>query len=140
MTDVLAATRARIGEVLALRWCDIGLGGIERKPSVTLWGTLTWVTGLGLIRQDHPKTASEWRTITRPAFVAKLLCRYRAERQPDMKDPMFPSVFGSFRSANNCRGQWRDAIAGTKAQRAPDVSDALEQLARPPTPPPLISM
>jgi integrase len=185
VTDMLAATGARIGEVLALRWTDIDLGEEQRKPTATISGTVIWITGQGLVRQDHPKTASGWRTIALPDFAADILRRYIAEHRPGPDDPVFPSSSGSFRSPNNFRRQWRDAIAGTgyewvtphsfrrtvatlldrerstddaaaqlghsdtavtkahyiaKAHRAPDVTDVLQQLQRPPTPPPAMRL
>jgi len=39
MTDVLAATGARTGEVLALRWADAYLGDEGEKATVTISGT-----------------------------------------------------------------------------------------------------
>jgi integrase len=81
--------------------------------TVTICGTMTWVNGTGLIRQDHPKTAPGWRTITLPDFAADLLRRYLAERHPGPDDPVFPSHSGTFRSPNNLRRQLRDALAGT---------------------------
>jgi integrase len=179
VTDILAATGARIGEVLALRWTDINHDD-DGKATVTISGTVTWINGQGLVRQDHPKTASGWRTITLPPFAANLLRAYHQERQPTPDDPVFPSGSGTFRSPNNFRRAWRDAITGTgyewvtphtfrrtvatlldrerstddaaaqlghsdtavtrthyiaKAHRAPDVSDVLQQLQRPPVPP-----
>jgi integrase len=113
VTDLLAATGARIGELFALRWSDIALGEDGGKTTVTIRGTLTMIKGQGLVRQDHPKTASGWRTITLPDFAADLLHQYAEQRQPSPDDPVFPSHSGTFRSPNNFRRQWRDAIQGT---------------------------
>jgi hypothetical protein len=59
------------------------------------------------------KRTGETRSITLPDFAADLLRRYIAERGPDLGDPVFRSASGSFRSPNNFRRRWRDAVAGT---------------------------
>jgi integrase len=81
---------------------------------VTICGTTTWIEGQGLVRQDHPKTASGWRTVTLPDFAATLLRRYVNERSPGLDDPILPSHAGTFRNPNNLRRQLRDALAGTE--------------------------
>jgi integrase len=75
---------------------------------------MTWVNGTGLVRQDHQKTASGWRTITLLDFAVTLLRRYIAERAPLPEEPVLPSHAGTFRSPNNFRRQMREALAGTE--------------------------
>ncbi|MDR3106997.1 MAG: hypothetical protein LBU05_02185, partial [Bifidobacteriaceae bacterium] len=75
VVDVLAATGARIGEALALRWADIDLEA--PPPTATVSGTLVYVKGRGLVRQDHPKTDAGWRTVVLPGFAVETLRRTR---------------------------------------------------------------
>ena len=111
--DMLTATGARIGEVLAIRWSDISLAPEHGKPTVTIAGTLVTRSSDGLIRQDHPKTKSGWRTITLPHFAVVMLTRRSVESQPSQEDVVFPSHAGTLRSPNNFRRQLRDAVEGT---------------------------
>jgi integrase len=112
VTDMLAATGARIGEVLALRWAGIDLGDTSRRPTATISGAgFEWVT---------PHTFR--RT------VATLLDRERSTddaARPGCATPTRP---------------WPTPTVSPKAHRAPDVTDVLQQLQRPPTPPPAISL
>jgi integrase len=112
VVDVLAATGARIGEVLALRWADIDLEAVP--PTATISGTLVYVKGQGLIRQDHPKTDAGWRTVALPAFAVETLRRTRGARAPNESDVVFPSAAGTLRSPANFRRQWREARRGTR--------------------------
>jgi integrase len=111
--DILLATGARIGEVLALRWSDIDLDGADGKVTATISGTLVSQKAKGLIRQDHPKTQAGWRTITLPAFAADTLRQVRATWLANPHDVVFPSHAGTLRSPNNVRRQLRDAIGAT---------------------------
>ena len=108
--DVLLATGARIGEVLALTW-----PAVELEPgdeAVTITGTVVWEdqeTGpRKLIRQDHPKTASSWRRLELPWFAADTLLRRRV-MAPDGNPGglVFPSSVGTLRDPNNVRATWR---------------------------------
>jgi len=98
---------------MTLRWADVTFGNGGKKSTVTISATVTWINSRGLIRQDHPKTDSGWRTITLPQFATDLLRRYAADRHPAPEDPIFPSGTGTFRSPNNFRRAWLAAIDGT---------------------------
>jgi AbrB family looped-hinge helix DNA binding protein len=64
VVDVLLVTGGRIGEVLALRWCDLDL---ETDPAtVTFAGTIVYVHGRGHVRQARTKTAAGHRTVILP--------------------------------------------------------------------------
>lgn len=55
---VLASTGMRRGELLALRWCDIDLGGREINVS---WSVVDGGTGVGIVRK--PTKTSDWRDV-----------------------------------------------------------------------------
>jgi hypothetical protein len=71
VVDVLLATGGRIGEVLALRWCDLDLDA--DPPTVTFAGTMVYVHGHGHLRQDRTKTAAGHRTLVLPPFAVTTL-------------------------------------------------------------------
>ncbi|MBB6627611.1 tyrosine-type recombinase/integrase [Nocardioides sp. KIGAM211] len=79
--EVLLGTAMRIGEVLALRPCDI-----QELPSgmvATVNGTVVQRKGSGTERLDRPKTAASIRTIPVPEFAAVVLRR----RLATVRDP-----------------------------------------------------
>src|SRR3546814_14670709 len=71
--DLMLATGARIGEILALRWIDVHLAG--DRPKVTISGTIQTEPGTGTYRTPSPKSASSLRTVTSPNFAAAVLVR-----------------------------------------------------------------
>ena len=73
--DLLLATGARIGEVLAVRWCDIDLS--LEHPTVTICGTLVSETGAPVWRKDTTKSPAGMRTLTLPRFAVDMLLRRR---------------------------------------------------------------
>ena len=61
----------RIGEVLAIRKCDVD---VTRSPArVRICATVVSPTCKPTFRQDHPKTSSSRRTISVPTFTAEVL-------------------------------------------------------------------
>jgi integrase len=109
--DLLLATGARLGEVLALRWTDVNLAG--PRATVTISGTVVYVKGRGYYRQGWPKSAAGFRTLVLPRFaVAVLLRRYVAAR-PNPYDAVFASRRGTWLSPHNVRRQWRQVRAET---------------------------
>lgn len=107
VVDILLATGARIGEVLAIRWRDVDLSA--EHPRLTITGTVVHLTGEGLRRQDHPKTSSSRRTVVLPRFAVDTLMRLRLEAYGNPHDVVFPSAVGTLRSPHNFRRQWRAA-------------------------------
>ena len=99
--DMLLATGARTGEVLAIRWADLDLD--DSHPTVAISGTVVQSTGRGLVRQDRTKTASSHRRLRLPTFAATVL---RARERTSVY--VFPSSTGTLRSPSNMRRQWRD--------------------------------
>lgn len=107
VVDLLLATGARIGEVLALRWSDVDLSA--EPPTVTISGTVVRVAGQGLSRQATPKTAAGYRTVTLPRFAVETLLRRQVHGWPNAYDVVFPSTTGTLRDPHNLRRQWREA-------------------------------
>src|SRR3546814_3232502 len=71
--DLMLATGARIGEILALRWIDVHLDG--DRPKVTISGTIKTEPGKGTYRKTSPKSDSSLRTVIIPNFAAAVLVR-----------------------------------------------------------------
>lgn len=101
LVDFMLGTGVRVGEALAVRWCDIDLDGIpianpdgtlRLAPIVTVNGNIVRVKGKGLIR--HPgKTKKAIRTFELPRFVAEMLRRRRPPKLPtDSTMPVFPGA------------------------------------------------
>lgn len=116
LVDVMLGSGMRIGEVLGLRWCDVtGLDDDAGGPvRATVAGTLVTVAGDGLRRQDHPKSAAGWRTVTLPAFAVAALREQRAARADLIEDvgtelTVFCSPVGGLRWPGSVRKAWRVA-------------------------------
>lgn len=108
VADMMLATGARIGEVLALQWSDFNL----EAWTVTIQSTLVNVPGAGLERRS-PKTRSSVRTLTLPEFVRPWL----SSQLKDAHVPwVFPSATGQARWPENIRTQWREAVRGTSVE------------------------
>ncbi|WP_407343482.1 tyrosine recombinase XerC [Pengzhenrongella phosphoraccumulans] len=71
--ETMLGTSARIGEVLALRRCDVDLETMP--PTVRIAGTIISLDDGPTFRQDHPKTNRSRRTVTIPAFAATALAQ-----------------------------------------------------------------
>ncbi len=76
--EVMLGTSARIGEVLAIRTCDIDATG--SPATVRLCGTIVTHAGKPTHRQPHPKTANSTRTVSVPSFTAEVLRAFGGPR------------------------------------------------------------
>lgn len=95
----MLGTGVRIGEALAMRWCDVDLVGVDvlvngtvrRVHPARIGPTLVRADGRGLVRQDDGKTAAATRTPLLPDFVVTML---QVRRPPDAPDtfPIFAST------------------------------------------------
>jgi integrase len=104
---LLAATRLRRSELLALRWEDVDLDG----RVLTVTGSVAPVKGQGLVRQDRTKGGDE-RSVPLPQFAVDALHRRKGGRQgPNTVRVIFPSFDGHTVGP----GQLRKAVArGTR--------------------------
>lgn len=69
--EVMLGTSARIGEVLAIRKCDVDVTG--SPATVRLCGTIVSPSGKPTHRQAHPKTMKSTRTVSVPSFTAEVV-------------------------------------------------------------------
>jgi integrase len=69
--EVMLGTSARIGEVLAIRKCDVDV--TVSPATVRICGTIVSPKGKPTHRQHHPKTQKSTRTVSVPPFVAEVL-------------------------------------------------------------------
>lgn len=69
--EVMLGTSARIGEVLAIRKCDVDV--TTTPATVRLCGTIVSPAGKPTHRQPHPKTMKSTRTVSVPSFTAEVL-------------------------------------------------------------------
>jgi integrase len=69
--EVMLGTSARIGEVLAIRKCDVD---VTKSPAtVRICGTIISPAGKPTYRQHHPKTEKSIRVVSVPSFTAEVL-------------------------------------------------------------------
>lgn len=119
--ELMLATGARIGEVLALRWEDADF----TTTPVTVWlsGTETWDTATGHHRQEGRKghaadaDADHGRhPVALPKWAADRLLELRVDAGANSL--VFPSRAGTLRSQHNVRRSLREALVGTEFEKA----------------------
>lgn len=109
IVEVMLGTSARIGEVLAIRRCDVDVtGGV---PSIRICGTIVSLKGEPTARQDHPKTAKSCRTVAIPSFTTEAV-RKRLARMKDTSPEalLFSSRGGAPLTTANVRRQLRHVL------------------------------
>jgi integrase len=110
---LLVVTGLRPGELLALRWSDVNLSA--PRPYLEVTGTIKQEKGLGVYRQEYPKSESSERPVEIPgSLVAMLLERQVNQSGPNPIDAVFPSRVGSWIPYSNMRRRWVSAVTGTK--------------------------
>ncbi|GGM53023.1 phage integrase [Longimycelium tulufanense] len=103
----LFGTGARIGEALALRWCDCNLTddpitiGDQTIPPRSIWinGNIVRVKEVGLVRHDG-KTFAANRVVGLPDFLHTLLL-VRKDLTAADEEPVFPSGVLTWRDPRN---------------------------------------
>lgn len=107
--EVMLGTSARIGEVLAIRRCDVD---VTRSPAtVRLCGTIVSPAGKPTHRQSHPKTMKSTRSVSVPSFTAEAL-RARLVRiaSEEPEHLIFFSRNGTPLTTNNIRRRLRAVL------------------------------
>lgn len=110
---LLVVTGLRPGELLALRWFEVNL--LADRPYLEVTGTIKQEKGLGIYRQDYPKSETSERPVEiPPSIVAMLLERQVNQTGPNPIDAVFPSRVGTWIPYSNMRRRWVSAIEETK--------------------------
>lgn len=109
--DLMLATGARIGEVLALRWIDVALDA--DRQNLTINGTIKTEPGKGTYRKPSPKSDSSVRTVVLPDFAVEVLRRRRAVGREIPNDAVFPTRNGTWQQVNNLERRWRQVRQDT---------------------------
>jgi integrase len=107
VVDLMLATGARIGEILAVRWEDADLAA--EHPTVTICGTIVYLKGKGFFRQEWTKSDAGYRTIILPRFAVGTLMARKLTAAENAHDAIFASRRGTWMSPHNVRRQWRQA-------------------------------
>ena len=97
--EVMLATGARIGEVLALRWRDIDL----YARTVEINGTIKTESGKGTYR----KAISRPRTLELTESTTLLLGRRRRTEPANLLDAVFSTRNATWQQVNNVERRWR---------------------------------
>ncbi|GAA1937595.1 tyrosine-type recombinase/integrase [Nocardioides hwasunensis] len=109
--EVMLGTSGRIGEVLAVRRCDINV--TTTPATVRICGTIVSPRGKPTHRQPFPKTSKSTRTVSVPSFTAAALRRRLSKIESD--DPehlIFVSRNGTPLTTNNIRRRLRAVLDG----------------------------
>jgi len=96
---IMVGTSARIGEVLALRRCDVDV--TADPPSVLIAGTITQTRTEGLRRKPSPKRSRQKRRIALPSFATGAIRRQLAEARRDKDAYLFATKTGKPLSVSN---------------------------------------
>jgi integrase len=111
IVDLMIATGARIGKILALRWSDIDL---DHDPALlTIAGTIKNDPGRGTYRKTTPKTDHGLRTVVLPPFAVAALKERRAATPPNPLDAVFATRNGTWHQLSNIERRWRQIREGT---------------------------
>lgn len=107
--EVMLGTSARIGEVLAIRRCDVD--ATTSPATVRLCGTIVSPAGKPTHRQSHPKTMKSTRSVSVPSFTAEALrARLVSIASEDPEHLIFFSRNGTPLTTNNIRRRLRAVL------------------------------
>ena len=109
--EIMLGTSARIGEVLAIRKCEVD---VTRSPAtVRICGTIVSPAGKPTHRQAHPKTIKSTRTVSVPSFAAEVLReRLVVAASEDPEHLIFFSRNHTPLTTNNVRRRLRNILSG----------------------------
>ena len=107
--EVMLGTATRIGEVLAIRQCDVDLDA--DPPRVNISGTLVVHNKAGVHRQEHPKTHESNRVIGMPPFAVEVIRQRLALLDPEETEHLlFYSRVGTPLAPYNVRRTFREIL------------------------------
>lgn len=111
--EVMLGSSARIGEVLALRRCDVDVTGTPAR--VRICGTIVSPKGKPTHRQEHPKTSTSVRTVAVPSFAGDAIRQRLVATAGGSADALlFVSRNGTPLTTNNVRRRLRSILEGAK--------------------------
>lgn len=104
--EIMLGTSARIGEVLAIRKCDVDV--TVSPATIRICGTIISPTGKPTYRQAQPKTERSTRVVSVPNFAAEVLrARLVVVAQEDPEHLLFFSRNHTPLTTNNIRRRLR---------------------------------
>ena len=108
--EVMLGTSARIGEVLAIRKCDVD---VTMSPAtVRICGTIVSPAGKPTYRQPHPKTQKSTRVVSVPSFAAEAIRQRLVVVGPEAHDHLlFFTRNGTALTTNNIRRRLRAVLS-----------------------------
>jgi integrase len=102
----LLGTGVRIGEAIAVEWCDVDLD----TQTIDIVANIVRVKGQGLIRQIDESSKLTKRRLQAPEGLIRILRARRERAQPGDHDPVFPAVRGGWRDPSNTGADLRDFL------------------------------
>jgi len=115
LVEFMLGTGTRIGEAGAVRWSDLDL----KAGTVRITGTMTRVTGVGMVRQDRTKSKAGRKTLPLPAYVVTMLERRLRDRPVHPEGVVFTSPTGQLLDPSNTAKHLRRLL---DAAELPDVT------------------
>jgi integrase len=107
--EVMLGTSARVGEVLAIRKCDVNV--TSSPATVRLCGTIVSPAGKPTHRQPRPKTMKSTRTVSVPSFAAEVLRTRLVSTASEAPDHLiFFTRNGTPLTTNNIRRRLRAVL------------------------------
>ena len=108
--EVMLGTSARIGEVLAIRKCDVDV--TVTPATVRICGTIVSPAGKPTYRQSHPKTAKSTRVVSVPTFAAEVIRqRLAVVSDEPAENLLFHTRNGTPLTTNNIRRRLRSVLS-----------------------------
>lgn len=108
--EVMLGTSARIGEVLAIRKCDVDV--TVSPATVRICGTIVSPAGKPTHRQPHTKTQKSTRVVSVPSFAAEVLRqRLVVVGEKEAEHLLFFTRNGTPLTTNNIRRRLRSVLA-----------------------------
>ena len=108
--EVMLGTSGRIGEVLAIRKCDVDV--TKAPATVRICGTIISPAGKPTYRQHHPKTEKSTRVVSVPSFTSEVLReRLVAVAEEPPEHLLFFSRNHTPLTTNNVRRRLRTILA-----------------------------